>query len=208
MVKTHEIVQKVKIGKDKVPSIILYTENQLQDIKRLCCSSPLAHSTALGVDKTFINLGDVHVTVCVFKYVAVTRRDTNEYPLFAGPFYLHGNSDFLSYNSFFSHPAGKLRGAPSHPIFGTDNEKEMKQVMQAAFPDSGLPSCTRHLKQNVDAYLKDTIGVCRKDRSSIINSIFRPSDITSADEDVTFDHALKKTEELIHIFAPSFNIYF
>lgn len=109
MVKTHEFVQRVEVGKDKVPAIILYTENQLLDIKRFCCSAPLAHSTVLGVDKTF-NLGDVHVTVCVFKHLAVTRRDTNDHPIFAGPFYLHGNSDFLSYNSFFSHLAGKLRG--------------------------------------------------------------------------------------------------
>ena len=138
----------------------------------------------------------------------MTRRDTNENPFFAGPFYLHGNSDFLSYNSFFSHLAGKLRRALSHPIFGTDDEKAMKQAMQAAFPDSSLLSCTRHLKQNVDVYLKDKIGVCRKERSSIINSIFGPSGITSADEDVTFDHALKKTEDLIDIFAPSFNRYF
>ncbi|GFN97800.1 hypothetical protein PoB_002430600 [Plakobranchus ocellatus] len=37
----------------KVPSVILYTEEQISDIKRFCCPPVTAESTVLGFDKTF-----------------------------------------------------------------------------------------------------------------------------------------------------------
>lgn len=42
--------------------MILYTDEQIQDVRRFCCGAPLAESTVLGVDKTF-NLGQFHVAV-------------------------------------------------------------------------------------------------------------------------------------------------
>ena len=91
MAKTHkDFIREVKISNDKVPATIQYTDDQVQDIKRFCCSSSIVHSTPLGFDKTF-NLGDVHVTVDVFKHLAVKRRQTDDHPIFAGPMFLHGN---------------------------------------------------------------------------------------------------------------------
>ena len=101
-ITTHEFVQQVSLSKDKVPTIVLFTEEQIMDVNRFCCSVPVAHTTVLGFDKTF-NLGELHVTVGVFKNLAVTRRDTGDHPIFTGPIFLHGNSDISSYHSFFAH---------------------------------------------------------------------------------------------------------
>ena len=52
MAPTNEFLQHVTVCKAKVPSVILYLSDQVQDLKRPCCSS----QSVLGVDKTF-NLG-------------------------------------------------------------------------------------------------------------------------------------------------------
>ena len=40
MLHANPFVQLVMQAKEKVPCIILYTEEQLQNIRRFCCSSP------------------------------------------------------------------------------------------------------------------------------------------------------------------------
>lgn len=207
MAKTHEFVQCVKFGKNKVPTVILYTEDQLQDVRRFCCPSPITHSTILGFDKTF-NLGDVHVTVGTFKHLAVIRRRTQDHPIFVGPIYLHGNSDYSSYLSFFSHLSAQLRGTPSQPTFGSDDETSLKSAIRAAFPESNTMNCTRHLSQNVDRYLREKIGVPQQERASILNCIFGQNGLSSADEETIFEHRLQETIDLYSDLAPTFDSYF
>ena len=113
--QTNEFVRDIHISNDKVPCVILYTDDQIQDIKRFCCSAPQTQTTVLGFDKTF-NLGDIHVTLAVFKNLAITRCDSNEHPILPGPLFLHGNSDYLTYLNFFSHLSGRLQGTPSQPM--------------------------------------------------------------------------------------------
>ena len=206
--QTIEFVQDIHISKnDKVPCVILYTDDQIQDIKRFCCSAPQTQTTVLGFDKTF-NLGDIHVTLAVFKNLAITRRDSNEHPIFPGPLFLHGNSDYLTYLNFFSHLSGRLQGTPSQPVFGTNDEIAMKQAIQTSFPQSSALSCTRHLKQNIDEYLRDTIGTNHTDRSAITTSIFGPAGITKADDQVIFDLRMETTIAIYTATSPSFDKYF
>ena len=207
MVQSHECVQKIASNKDKVPRIILFTDDQIQDVKRFCCSAPSSHTTVLGVDKTF-NLGDVHVTLAVFKNLAVKRRDTNEHPIFAGPLFLHGNSDYKTYLSFFSHLTGMLQGTTSQPIFGTDDEIAMKQAIKTAFPNSSTLSCTMHLKQNIEEHLRDKIGIRHCDRSTILASIFGPVGVTAAENETIFNGRLETTKEIYTATAPAFEKYF
>ena len=104
---TGPFVQMVTHTKDKVPSVILYTEQQIESVRSYCCSSPHGKTTVLGFDKT-LSLGNVHLTVCNFKNLSVKRKDTNDHPIFAGPMLLHGNSDLNTFRQFFQHPAWKL----------------------------------------------------------------------------------------------------
>ena len=50
LVTTHEFVQ-VSLSKEKVPTIILFTEEQIMDVNRFCCSAPVAHTTVLVLIK-------------------------------------------------------------------------------------------------------------------------------------------------------------
>ena len=59
---SHPFARCVIRGHQQIPAIIMYIDEQLQDIRRFCCSAPIGETTVLGVDKTF-NLGQFHVTV-------------------------------------------------------------------------------------------------------------------------------------------------
>ena len=167
LVNTSPFVQTVSHFKNKIASCILYLDEQIDDIKRFCCSAPHSQTTVLSFDKTF-NLGQIHLTAAVFKNLSVTRKNTGDHPLFVGPMYLHRHSDYESYRHFFDHLSMELEGSPSRPVTGSDEERAMCNAMETAFPGGGRLSCTRHLQGNAQDYLKDKVGVCDTDRSAII----------------------------------------
>ena len=96
-------VRSVVRTNNKTPGIILYTDEQIRDLKNLCCSG----KSTLGFDKTF-NLCDMHVSVTCYKQLSVVRTTTGETPIFIGPIFIHDNSDFETYCHFFHHLKVKL----------------------------------------------------------------------------------------------------
>jgi len=88
MVQTDEFVRCVVVTRDKVPSVILYTDRQLHEVKSFCFKRP--DGSVLGFDKTF-NLGAMFVTPSVYKNSALVRRRSNESPIFIGPLFIHGH---------------------------------------------------------------------------------------------------------------------
>ena len=83
MTKTHEFVQSVKHIKGmNHPVITLFTEQQINDIKRFCCTEDAG---VLGMDKTY-NLGEFHVTRTVYIDKSVKRREgSKDHPICFGP---------------------------------------------------------------------------------------------------------------------------
>lgn len=200
-------LRDISFSGSKVATLILYTDQQMQDVARFCCSAPAAETTVLGFDKTF-NLGDVHVTVGAFKHLAVVRKSTGEHPIFPGPFFLHGNSDFRSYGKFFSHLAFELHGSPSEPTFGSDNERAMVDAIRKAFPQSKRLSCNRHLRSNLSDYLKEKIGLNAKSLMAITGAIFGPDGLVNASTEGFFDIKLHAVRALIQDEAPAAKEYF
>lgn len=169
--QNQPFVQEINMSRDKAPTITCFTEEQINDIRRFCCSSPLGESTVLGMDKTF-NFGNVHVTTTVYKNLEVKRRSTCEHPLMIGPLFLHGNSDQQTYNVFFKRLATELHGTPFQPVISSDEEKALTNAIQQAFPDEHQLVCTRHLKNNLKAFLADKAGVPLPERKQIVSNIF------------------------------------
>ena len=71
MVQNHAMVQQVVHLKGKMPTVTLFTDEQIMDIKKLCCSG----CAVLGFDKTFNIVDGVFVTASTFKQLAVTNVD-------------------------------------------------------------------------------------------------------------------------------------
>ena len=120
---SNPFVQQFINFKSKVPSVICYLPDQIQDMKRFCA---VPDGAVLGFDKTF-NLVDIHVTVAVFKHKAVRKYDTQDHPIFFGPFFFHGNCDELVYNQFMSELSRHFtREEQTNILFGSDEEAALR----------------------------------------------------------------------------------
>jgi hypothetical protein len=140
-------VQTVILNHARVPCIILYTSRQIADIKAFCFNKRLG--SIWSVDKTY-NLGKLYVTVTVYRNMALQRTGTNSTPAFIGPLFVHGNSDFETYNVFFSHLSARLADCDFKQLrLGSDEEASLRKAMHHCFHGSSIISCTRHLKENV-----------------------------------------------------------
>ena len=199
----HPFIRSVVRQGGKAPCIILYTEEQLNDLKNLCCTG----QTVLGFDKTF-NLCDMHVTMSGYKQLAVKRDTTGEPPLFFGPMYIHDNSDFESYATFFSHIKTKLSGVDTRKlVIGTDDEKAMVNAITSSFPDSHHILCTRHLRQNVNQKLTDA-AVDKSDKNMLIEKMFGDEGIINSDDTVCFEEKCEEFESLSQSVSEPFLRYF
>ena len=177
MVHEHPFVQEVIHLKGFPPSVILYTEQQIQDIKRFCC---VEGGTVLGFDKTF-NLGEFHVTPSVYKNLSVVRRETNENPICFGPIYIHGNSTMKSYSKFMQSISVNLTDSElSNLTIGSDDEQSMKNAVKRSFPAATQVLCTRHLKKNANDYMENQVGMNIKSRLEINDAIFGDNGLTSS----------------------------
>jgi hypothetical protein len=126
----------------------------------------------------------------VFKYLAVTKRSTDDHPIIAGPIFLHGNSDTETFYSFFQQLVGILHDTPSQPILGSDEKKAIRLAFLKAFPGASMMCCTRNLKKNVLDYLQDKCGAKGSDKTKITQAIFGQDGVSSDTDQLTFDHIL------------------
>ena len=91
----HDYIRQLTYTGGRSPVIILYTDEQIEDIKTYCCSG----KTVLGFDKT-CNVADMHVTVSCFKQLSIIRTETRDNPIFIGPLFIHDYSDAEGYSIF------------------------------------------------------------------------------------------------------------
>ena len=94
MVPYDDFVQVVSLTHARVPSVILYNDRQLQELKSFCFNKK--SGSVWSMDKTY-NLGHLYVSVTVYRNVALQRNGTTTVPTFLGPLFIHGNSDFSTY---------------------------------------------------------------------------------------------------------------
>ena len=176
----HPFARRVLRGYQQIPSAILYTDRQIDDIRRFCCSASVAETTILGVDKTF-NLGQLHVTITAFKNLAILRRDTQEHPIFFVPMFVHGSSTTVEYSSFFDHIRRVLGCTLSSPIIGSDDEKALTLAIKKAWPYGWTMNCHRHLHKNCSDYLQRKVDMSDQQKRYVISLIFGQNVVTAAD---------------------------
>ena len=156
MAVTDDFVRSVTITSDKVPCVILYTERQIAELKSLCFKRNVG--SVLSFDKTY-NLGSLFVTVSVYRNVVLRRAASGDTPIFLGPMFLHGNSDFETYAAFFGHLSARLVSANFEELtLGSDEEASLRKAMRHCFPGAAIVSCTRHIKEN---FIRNSAKVLR-----------------------------------------------
>ena len=148
MANTHEFVH---IHKQQHPVITLYTDQQITDLKRFCCTD---NGFVLGMNKTY-NLGEFHVTPTVYKDTSVIKRRTNDHPICFGPTFIHQTSTTKAYSSFLHDIADNLSDTEiTNLTIGSDEELACKNAIRRCFNGCTHVLCTRHLKENKSDTLK------------------------------------------------------
>ncbi|GFR90897.1 hypothetical protein ElyMa_006162000 [Elysia marginata] len=203
----HPFIQEIFHRKQNIPGIVLFTTQQIRDIRRFCCSSPPGEGTVLAVDKTF-NLGQLHVTPTVFKHLGIVRPTTNTHPIFIGPTLIHGNSDRKTYSTFFNFIKQELEDAPKDPVIGSDEEMAIRIAAKSVFPTGSLISCSRHLKSNMILYLRDKVGVATTTRNNLVSAVFGPGGLTSSPTIAVFEERLTNIQTTINDQAPAYLQHF
>jgi len=176
LLKSHPFVQKVSLTKDTSPTVLLYTAQQLSDLRRFCCQgSEGAPRSVLGIDRTF-NLGPCYVTVVVYTCKAVIRNDTRSHPTFVGPMFLHWDGQYETYVEFFSAVRAKLDSVVSSTevrmssgaAIGSDEEKGLTKALRDVFSESTLLLCVKHLRDNITDYMHNKCGVQQSVRNRLV----------------------------------------
>ena len=204
MTETCETIQQVIYNKGSIPSVIMFSDDQITDIKRFCCTG----QSVLSVDKTF-NLGEIFVTASNYKQLSVISCTSNDHPFFPGPLFLHGHSTFESYQPFFSKIAAQLADTDtSKLVIGTDDEQAMRKAIKVSLPNSHNILCTRHLKNNVDDHLRDKVGVSKPDRQIIMSDIFGDNGLINADDTFIYEQRTHILLEKLSVTCPDFLPYF
>lgn len=184
----EDFIRAVNVQLRRSPSVILYTDDQIHDIRNLCSSDTTAElRSVLSFDRTF-NLSSLYVTLMVFKHRKVIRKCSQEPPIFLGPMLLHGDGKFSTYLNFFSHVNGALQGSGvvasefrllDNVVTGSDDETALVHAAKTAFPNSLQLFCMLHVKDNVRHKLT-SIGTATKIREHILSRLFGSCGVAEA----------------------------
>ena len=188
----EDFVQGVQCLLRKSPSVVLFTNEQIDDLRTFCCGgAPANMRSVLAVDRTF-NLSSLFVTVTVFRHHKVVRKSTQQAPIFLVPMMLHGDGKFATYLSFFSTLCGALNGkvvdttefrVADGVITGSDEESALVNALRSAFPQSQQLYCMLHCKDNVRHHLT-SIGVPTTVREQVLYLLFGCSGVAEAGDEV------------------------
>lgn len=191
----ENFVQQVQCLLGRSPSVVLFTQQQIDDVKQLCCDDAPPHlKSVFAVDRTF-NLSSLYVTVTVFKHKKLQRISSQEPPVFIGPMMLHGDGKFQTYLNFFSTVSGAMNEddmdttevrLTDSVITGSDEETALVRALRRGFPNSKQLFCMLHCKDNVRHHLT-AIGTAVNVREHILALVFGSSGVAEASSDDEMD---------------------
>ena len=194
LLNSYPFVQKALLSKGKSPTVVLYTQQQLADIKRFCCAADRSTTrSVLGIDRTF-NLGPCYVTAVVYKCRAVVRNNTRTHLTFVGPMFLHWDWNYSTYVDFLTEPRTSLDGTVSSTevrlsssvVIGSDEEKGLMKALWDVFSKSTHLLCMKHLRDNITDYMRNKCGVQQSVRNRLVAKIFDDGGLINADDSVVF----------------------
>lgn len=223
-----DITQKMKLqaGEDKFirsyslddasPKVVLFTDEQLEDIVNFCCNDVEGHKSLLYVDVTF-QLGPFFLMMITYKNTTLyTKRDPSICPLMIGPMMLCMLKDKSTYLTLFQKLTAQVPGLKIHlQGYSTDSECALRDALAQEFQRSVSFLCKKHVMENI----KDK---CHKLHLSkavvdvIIDDIFGSGGLVMYDSEAEYeDHLRVLTRKWDHLEVeetdaekPQFSAYF
>ena len=214
LVVENDFVKNVSFTADHAPCVVLFTKEQLSDVKRFCgANAPDKMRSVLCVDRTF-NLSSLFVTITVFKNQSVLRNTTMQPPIFLGPLFLHGDGQFMTYLTFFNF----LRGMLDTDLYssevklmdgivtGSDEEAALVKAMRVAFPNSKHLFCILHCQDNVRDHLTK-VGVELRIREHILNLLFGSNGVSTSANESEFENRQASTLQYVRQYCSAVEDY-
>ena len=132
-----------------LPTVMLFTDQQLNNIVKFCCHDRVNHVSELGVDVTF-QLGPFYVLVTSFKNTVLRVKGGKNHPSFLGPVMICMTGDESTYLSFIH---CLIRENPGLNEFlratGTDDERALTNALAAGFRNATPLLCYIHSQRNI-----------------------------------------------------------
>ena len=142
---------------DDSPKVILFTDDQVDDVVNFCCNDVTGHKSLLYVDVTF-QLGPFFVLMITYKNTTVfTRRSQPPTcPLMIGPMMLCMLKDKSTYLTLFQKLTAQVPGLKVYlQGYSSDSEDALKQALAHKFERSLSFLCKIHVQRNI-------VEKCRK----------------------------------------------
>lgn len=211
---TDKFIRCYSLDEDS-PKVILFTNDQVDDIVNFCCNDVDGHRSLLYVDITF-QLGPFFVMMLTYKNTTLyTKRDPATCPLMVGPMMLCMLKDKGTYLTLFQKLTAQVPGLKKYlQGYSSDSESALRQALAQEFEKSLSFLCKLHAQKNIEEK-------CRKLRFSksltdiIINDIFGSGGLVMADSVEDYrDHLDALTSKWDDLEfkdtkkTPSFSTYF
>jgi len=209
----NEFVQNVSISAHHAPCVVLYTKQQLFDLKRFCgADAPANMRSVLGVDRTF-NVSSLYLTLTVFKNNSLVRSTTMRPPIWLGPMFLHGDATFTTYLHFFTHlrdvldvdlHASELK--VDGMCTGSDEEAALVKAVRVAFSNTSHLFCILHCEDNVRDHVTKT-GIEQSIKQEVLKLLFGSQGVASSSNEAEFDNRTASTVQYVQQYCPSLETY-
>lgn len=205
MLEGNPNVQQIILRKDKKPCLILYSGEQIEELK----SNVLGQNgNVLGVSKT-LQVGEWCVTPTGYKNTSIIHKGSPDSPIFLGPVFLHKETDFETYHAFFSHLRAVL-SEETHSLdlkLGGNFDQSIFKAVRLCFPSDSPVLSLKLLRERILEYLCDDIGCPKTTRNWIANKLCGDNGITSSEDEITF---VKRSSDLLSQVGkyPEFIQYF
>ena len=149
---------------DDSPKVVLFTDDQADDLINFCCNKVEGHNSLLYVDVTF-ELGPFFVLV-------TTYRNPPTCPVMLGPVMLCMLKDKATYLTLFQKLTADAPGLQTHlQGYSTDSEQALRQTLAQVFPSSVSLLCKIHAQKNIEDKCR-SLRLSQSLTQDIVNDIF------------------------------------
>jgi hypothetical protein len=97
---------------------------------------------------------------------------------------------------------------PPNIHIGSDDEKTLTKAIDSVFPNSKRSLCTKQMKENVNDYLRNKIGVKTVERLKVMEAIFGEEGILNAEDSYQFEQRSAAASTLMVPLSNEFLQYF
>lgn len=165
---------------DDSPKVVLFTDDQVDDLVNFCCNDIHGHKSMLYVDVTF-QLGPFYVLLTSYQNTTLVTKTTGRCPIMIGPTLLCMLKDKATYLTLFQKLTALVPGLKLYlQGYSTDGEEALRQCLAQEFERSLSFLCKVHLQRNIKEKCQK-LHMSESSISLILDDIFGSDGLVNAE---------------------------